>query len=147
MAEASSKTSIRGICCLQSTCTCAGSTVRGRVAPEVRAMTAEALSLPKVRVRGRSFLALIVAPEPPFAEWFAALDEQMRTAEAFFAERPVVADLSAVIDVIEDKRTALVVLDGLEARNLRLIGVEGIDPVLLAGTRWASLPTVLSGRE
>src|SRR5690606_1380891 len=23
----------------------------------------------------------------------------------------------------------------------------GIDPVLLAGTRWASLPTVLSGRE
>jgi septum site-determining protein MinC len=107
----------------------------------------EALSLPKVRVRGRSFLALIVAPEAPFAEWFAALDEQMRTAAEFFAERPVVADLSAVIEVIEDKRTALVVLDGLEARNLRLIGVEGIDPILLAGTRWASLPTVLSGRE
>lgn len=111
------------------------------------AVAIEALALPRVRVRGRSFLALIIAPEPPFAEWFAALDEQMRNAAEFFAERPVVADLTAVAAAFTERRQALIVLDGLEARNLRLIGVEGVEPALLIGTRWEGLPTVLQGRE
>ncbi len=32
-------------------------------------------------------------------------------------------------------------------RQLKLIGVEGIDPSLLSNTRWARLPTMLRGRE
>jgi septum site-determining protein MinC len=106
---------------------------------------ADTLALPKVRVRGRSFMALIVAPELPLAGWFAALDEQMRGAAGFFAERPVVADLGGARG--EGREAVLIVLDGLEARDLRLIGVEGVDPALLAGTRWERLATALHGRE
>jgi len=105
----------------------------------------EALSLPRIRVRGRSFMALVVAPEPPFADWFAALDQQMRGAAGFFADRPVVADLAAVFDDV-GQEAVLVALDGLTDRGLRVIGVEGVRPMLLAGTRWERLPTNLHGR-
>ncbi|HET6970204.1 MAG TPA: septum site-determining protein MinC [Phenylobacterium sp.] len=102
--------------------------------------------LPMVRVRGRSVMALVIAPEPPFAEWFAALDQHMRRAGGFFADRPVVADLAAVLDGVGESAIP-VALDGLEARGLRVIGAEGVRPALLAGTRWAGLATTLHGRE
>jgi len=40
-----------------------------------------------------------------------------------------------------------VVLDGLQARDLRLVGVEGVDPSLVAGTPWAGLAAGLPGRD
>jgi septum site-determining protein MinC len=40
-----------------------------------------------------------------------------------------------------------IVLDGLDARGLKLVGVEGVDPRLLDTTPWRRLPTRLSGRE
>jgi septum site-determining protein MinC len=107
---------------------------------------AETFSLPKIRVRGRSFMALVIAPEPPFTQWFAALDEQMRSAASFFADRPVVADLGAVFADV-GQEAVLIALDGLEARGLRVIGVEGVRPTLLAATRWGRLPTNLHGRD
>jgi septum site-determining protein MinC len=107
---------------------------------------AETFSLPKIRVRGRSIMALVIAPEPPFTQWFAALDEQMRTAAGFFSDRPVVADLAAVLEDVGPE-VVLVALDGLEARGLRVIGVEGVRPTLLAATRWGRLPTNLHGRD
>jgi septum site-determining protein MinC len=103
------------------------------------------LPLPQIRIRGRSVMALIVAPEFPMASWFAALDRQMRGSADFFADRPVVADLAGTLEGGPD--ALQIVLDGLEARNLRLIGVEGVDPRLLAGTRWERLPTNLHGRD
>ena len=109
-------------------------------------MDAETFSLPKIRVRGRSFMALVIAPEPPFTQWFAALDEQMRSAASFFADRPVVADLGAVFEDV-GQEAVLIALDGLEARGLRVIGVEGVRPTLLAATRWGRLPTNLHGRD
>jgi septum site-determining protein MinC len=107
---------------------------------------AETLLLPKIRVRGRSFMALVIAPESPFAQWFAALDEQMRSAAGFFSDRPVVADLAAVFEDVGPE-AVLIALDGLEARGLKVIGVEGVRPALLAGTRWGRLPTNLHGRD
>jgi septum site-determining protein MinC len=107
---------------------------------------AETLLLPKIRVRGRSFMALVIAPESPFAQWFAALDEQMRSAAGFFSDRPVVADLAAVFEDVGPE-AVLIALDGLEARGLKVIGVEGVRPTLLAGTRWGRLPTNLHGRD
>jgi septum site-determining protein MinC len=107
---------------------------------------AETLSLPKIRVRGRSFMALVIAPEAPFGDWFAALDQQMRAAAGFFSDRPVVADLAAVLEDV-GQEAVLVALDGLEARGLRVIGVEGVRPTLLAGTPWGRLPTNLHGRD
>jgi septum site-determining protein MinC len=104
------------------------------------------LSLPMLRVRGRSIMALVIAPEPPFTNWFAALDQQMRRSTGFFADRPVVVDLGAVFDSVG--RDAIpVALDGLEERGLRVIGAEGVGPSALAGTRWARLPTSLKGRD
>jgi len=107
---------------------------------------AEAMALPQIRIRGRNFMALVVAPEPPFGEWFAALDGQMRGAVGFFADRPVVADLAAVLEGV-GQDAIVIALDGLADRGLRLIGVEGVRPPMLAGTRWERLPTNLHGRD
>jgi septum site-determining protein MinC len=104
------------------------------------------LSLPKVQVRGRSFMALTVAPEAPLRAWFAALDDHLGRTAALFADRPIVADLAAALEPGERPECVLRALDGLAARNLRVIGVEGVDPTLLSGTRWALLPTILHGR-
>ena len=108
-------------------------------------MSIEGLSLPRIRVRGRSFMALIVAPELPTGTWFAALDEQLRGAADFFAERPIIADLAAIRGVGVD--VALAALDGLAQRGLKLIGAEGVAPELIAGTRWDRLPTILYGHD
>lgn len=109
------------------------------------ATTTGRLATPSVRVRGRSFMALIITPEFPMSEWFAALDAQMRGSPELFAGRPMVADLSATSAAGPD--AALIVLDGLEARGLRIVGVEGVDPRVLARTRWERLATSLHGRD
>lgn len=109
-------------------------------------MAVEALDLPYVRMRGRSFMAMVITPEAPVANWFAALDQQMRRSENFFADRPVVADLAAAL-AEAGPEGVLIVLDGLEARRLRLVGIEGVDARLLAGTRWEHLPKILHGRD
>jgi septum site-determining protein MinC len=110
-------------------------------------MASEALTLPTIHIRGRSFMALIVEPQPPFGDWLEALDQQMRRAPDFFADRPVVANLAALAGPTGGQDLVLNALDGLIARDLRVIGVEGIDPALLAGTRWSRLPTTLQGRD
>jgi septum site-determining protein MinC len=106
----------------------------------------ETMSLPTIRVRGRSIMALVLTPEFPFGEWFAGLDRQLAGSPGFYADRPVVADLSALKDLVE-RESLPVVLDGLAARNLRIVGVEGVPPARLAGTRWAEAPTSLNGRD
>ncbi|MBL8771469.1 MAG: septum site-determining protein MinC [Phenylobacterium sp.] len=109
-------------------------------------MDGDALALPTIRVRGRSFMAIVVAPEFPFGDWFAALDRQLEGAPGFFEGRPVVADLAGVAEAV-GPQSLPIVLDGLAARNLRLVGVEGVPPGLLRGTRWGDMPTSLHGRD
>jgi septum site-determining protein MinC len=92
-------------------------------------------------------MALTVAPAAPLGAWFAALDEHLGRTAALFADRPIVADLAAALEPGERPECVLRALDGLAARNLRVIGVEGVDPALLSGTRWARLPTILHGRH
>ena len=100
---------------------------------------------PVVHVRGRSFMALALTPEPPLAAWFAALDEHLHSASGLFAERPVVVDLSRAAE--EGRDAVLILLDGLETRGLRIIGLEGAAPGLLTATHWEKLPTQLYGRD
>jgi septum site-determining protein MinC len=100
---------------------------------------------PGIQMRGRNFIAVVIAPEVPLATWFAYLDAQMRSAGALFADRPIVIDLSLV--AAEGRDAVLILLDGLETRGLRIIGVEGASPPLLTGTHWERLPTQLHGRE
>ena len=113
---------------------------------EARGTAPETLALPYVRVRGRSFMAMVITPEAPVAHWFSAFDQQMRRAPTFFADRPVVANLAATLEE-GGPEAVLIVLDGLEARELRLVGVEGVDARVLAGTRWERMAKILHGRD
>ncbi|MCR5873495.1 septum site-determining protein MinC [Phenylobacterium sp. J426] len=90
-------------------------------------------------------MALVLAPELPATAWFAGLDAQMRDAAGVFAERPVVADLSAAV-AAGGPEVAPILLEGLEARDLRLVGVDGVSARVLEGTRWARLPRI-QGRD
>ncbi|MGA0605590.1 septum site-determining protein MinC [Phenylobacterium sp. VNQ135] len=97
------------------------------------------------RIRGRNFMALVLAPDLPATAWFAGLDAQMRDAAGVFADRPVVADLSAAV-AAGGPDVAPILLEGLEARDLRLVGVDGVPARALEGTRWAKLPRI-QGRD
>ncbi len=48
------------------------------------------------RFRSRSFMAFVLTPEPPVADWMAELDQQIGRSEGFFIGRPVVLDLADV---------------------------------------------------
>jgi septum site-determining protein MinC len=110
-------------------------------------MSVEVRSLPTVLIRGRSVMALVVAPEWPLEDWLAALDEQLRRAAGLFGHRPVVANLAGAFEAGVGPKSVLSALDALAARDLRVIGVDGVDRAWLAGTRWAWLPTIPQGRE
>jgi len=99
-----------------------------------------------VRLRGRNVLALVLAPEFPMGDWFAAFDRQHKAAPGFFADRPIVADLRAAI-AEGGPEVAALVLDSLEVRDLKVIGVEGVSARLLEGTPWKRLATRLHGRD
>jgi septum site-determining protein MinC len=107
---------------------------------------ADRFAEPQVRLRGRNVLALVVAPEFPLGDWFAALDRLRRARPDVFAGRPVVVDLRATL--AEGGAEAVgIVLDGLEARDLKLIAAEGVTPKVLAASRWGRLATRLQGRD
>ena len=109
------------------------------------AVLSETAPAPSFRIRGRNFMALVVAPELPASVWFASLDAQIREAAGVFADRPVVADLSAAM-AAGGPEAAPILLEGLEARDLRLVGVDGVSAAALAGTRWERLPRI-QGRD
>jgi septum site-determining protein MinC len=113
--------------------------------PQAQKRFLETSPAPVVHVRGRSFMALALAPEPPLAAWFVELDEHLAGTAGLFANRPMVVDLSLAAD--EGREAVLILLDGLESRGFRIIGLEGAPPGLLDHTHWERLPTQLYGRE
>lgn len=108
-------------------------------------MGAEASLLPKIAVRGRSFMALVLAPEAPLDAWLESLDHHMANSAGFFTGRPVIANLAAA--AAAGPSTAAEALAAMDARELRLVGIEGIEPALLSGTRWARLPALGQGHD
>jgi septum site-determining protein MinC len=98
-----------------------------------------------LRMRGKSLMALVLAPQFPVTEWFGSLDRELVRAGDFFRHRLIVADLSAAPEAWTE--APAIVLEGMEARGLRLAAVEGIAPRRLAGTRWEGLVAPLTGRE
>lgn len=101
-------------------------------------MTTAARNRPFVRVRGRSFIALVLVPEPPLDAWLAGLDAQIERSPAYFAGKPVVADLSALAAVPE---LVAGLIEALAARGIRLVGIEGIEPATVE----VALPPLLAG--
>ncbi len=86
-------------------------------------------------------MALVLAPEPPMPDWLAALDHQMQRSASFFDGRPVVVDLSAVPVATEDVPGLIA---ALQARDIRIIGVEGADESWPGDAVWGRPPMALS---
>ena len=90
-----------------------------------------------MRLRGRSYLAFALAPEPPIADWLAELDLWLRGSPGFFAGRPAVLDLAAV--TLTGSAIAHLVSE-LGERGIRIMGLEGVAAEKLG----PSLPPLLT---
>ena len=86
--------------------------------------------------RPRSYTAFAITPQPPIVDWLSDLDASLVRSESFFAGHHVALDLSAV-NLSSNAIGQLV--SKLEERNIRVLGIEGVDPA-----RWQpGLPPVL----
>ena len=89
-------------------------------------------------LRGRSYMAFALTPEPPIADWLGELDAWLRGASGFFAGRPVVLDLSAV--TLTSSAIAHLISE-LGTRGIRIMGLEGVAAEKLG----PGLPPLVSG--
>ena len=88
--------------------------------------------------RARSYMAFVLTPQSPVADWLTDLDATLDRSNGFFAGHPVALDLSAV----RLNPTAIAhLVANLEERNIRVLGIEGID----AADGEVRLPPVLRG--
>ena len=91
-----------------------------------------------VRLRGRSYVAFVFAPVVPIVDWLSDIDATIKRSPGFFVGKPVVLDLSAV----DLSRPAIShMLLSLEKRNIRVLGIEGVDAAVLA----SNMPPLLAG--
>lgn len=91
-----------------------------------------------VRMRGRSYVAFVFSPVVPIVGWLEEIDATLARSPGFFVGKPVVLDLSAV-DLSQSAIAHLVA--SLEQRNIRVLGIEGIDAARLT----TSMPPLLTG--
>ena len=101
-------------------------------------MSAPATRRKSIRFCGRSFLAFVLTPEPPIYAWLANLDEWSSQFAGYFAGKPVVLDVSAVT---LSNGAIVQLVNELQRRNIRIMGLEGIEQSELG----PELPPVLKG--
>ena len=90
------------------------------------------------QMRGRSFVAFAFCPVVPIAGWLEEIDATLARSPGFFAGKPVVLDLSAV----DLSQLAIAhFIKSLEQRNIRILGIEGVDVAHLT----TSMPPLLTG--
>jgi septum site-determining protein MinC len=89
-------------------------------------------------MRGRSYVAFVFSPVVPIAGWLEEVDATLARSPGFFVGKPVVLDLSAV----ELSQSGIAYLvTSLEQRNIRVLGIEGVDESRLT----TSMPPLLTG--
>jgi septum site-determining protein MinC len=94
-----------------------------------------------IRFHGRTYHAMVLAPEPPVANWLAELDDWLERSPGFFFGRPVVLDVA----VLQPGKQGLAeLLQSLAERNIKVMGIEGAEPSWL---EFAMPPLLLSGRQ
>lgn len=81
-----------------------------------------------IRLKGRSFLALVLSPELPFDNWLARLDDLAARSTGFFLGRPIVLDVEG-LDITQDQLKELI--GELGERSVRIMGIEGARASLL----------------
>src|SRR6202162_2089683 len=91
-----------------------------------------------VRMRGRSYVAFVFCPVVPIVGWLEEIDATLARSPGFFVGKPVVLDVSAV--TLSQAPIALLVTS-LEQRNIRVLGIEGVDAVHLT----PNMPPLLAG--
>lgn len=91
-----------------------------------------------VRMRGRSYVAFVFCPAVPIVGWLEEIDTTLARSPGFFVGKPVVLDLSA-LNLSQSAIAHLVT--SLEQRDIRVLGIEGVDPAHLT----TSMPPLLTG--
>ena len=91
-----------------------------------------------IRFKGRSYLALTLSPELPFEDWLMRLDDIAARSAGFFLRRPVVLDVEG-LEI--DKAQLRDFVERLGERQVRIMGIEGARPSLLA----PDLPPAMHG--
>ena len=91
-----------------------------------------------VRLRGRSYVAFVFSPVVPIVGWLAEIDATLARSPGYFVGKPIVLDLSAV-DLSGSAISHL--LASLSERNIRVLGIEGVEEDRLA----ANMPPLLTG--
>lgn len=84
----------------------------------------------------RSYMAVVLAPEPPLVDWVTDIEQRIKGAGAFLVGSPVVLDLSAV--KLSQSAIAHLVAE-LDHRGVRVMGLENTDPA----TAGAGLPPLV----
>jgi septum site-determining protein MinC len=100
--------------------------------------TAEPGGKPALRFRGRSFLALVLAPQAPLEGWLGELGAWSEKSPGFFADRAVLLDLSR-LKLGKAELTQLIA--DLNKRGVRVMAIEGADQ----GALGLGLPPAVSG--
>lgn len=85
-------------------------------------MTKDLTDTRPIRLKGRSFLALVLSPELPIDEWLARLDDLAARSAGFFLRRPVVLDVAG-LDI--DRSQLQELIGELGGRNVPIMGIEG----------------------
>ncbi|WP_160003585.1 septum site-determining protein MinC [Rhizobium sp. 18055] len=91
-----------------------------------------------IRIKGRSFLAVMLSPDLPLDDWLVRLDDLAARSAGFFLGRPVVLD---VTDLEIDRAQLKELVAELGKRNVSIMGVEGGRPSILG----PGLPPALKG--
>ncbi|WP_152341559.1 septum site-determining protein MinC [Pseudorhizobium flavum] len=91
-----------------------------------------------IRIKGRSFLAVVLSPDLPLDEWLTRLDDLASRSAGFFLGRPVVLD---VTDLDIDRGQLKELLTAFADRNVSIMGIEGARPSLLG----PGMPPALKG--
>ncbi|MBG0509731.1 septum site-determining protein MinC [Agrobacterium sp. MOPV5] len=81
-----------------------------------------------IRIKGRSFLAVVLSPESPVDQWLERLDDLAARSAGFFLSRPVVLDVS---ELSLDKAGLKELLAALTERNVGIMGIEGVRPSMI----------------
>lgn len=91
-----------------------------------------------IRIKGRSFLAVVLSPDLPVAQWLERLDDLASRSAGFFLGRPVVLDV-AELDINREQLKELI--SELASRNVSIMGLEGAKPSMVE----KGMPPILKG--
>jgi septum site-determining protein MinC len=91
-----------------------------------------------LRFRGKSYLALVLAPVAPLDTWVEEVSDLSRRSPGFFSTRSVVLDLAEFAGEASEVKGLIA---SLEALGIRIMGVENARNVSVT----ADMPPVLAG--